>query len=585
MDPYTRKVYYEKHYPFHALCEILKRGGKDLTKREFAAVGAERDIWRRHLHPNAQNSDLAVNEIKEELRSQRYSERRVDFDLKAIHIGAVFSQQPQKNGNGVPQQRELTIDIDSTDYPHLHTSKDDLKGCDAVWPVIAFGLDLIGSFLEQEFGYSEFVRFYSGRRGAHMWVLDDHACRLTQDARVSIEELCNLRCDKSGVASDKTLDTARIYGYFEGCVEFFETVCLKSKMDGGLGLLDDEADVQAFFDLSGIRHSLLAHLPSTACSLTSDGVGRWRYIRDQVQDACNNLDKMDWARNIMNKTMLAYVWPRIDAKVTTGLNHTVKAPFSIHPATGRVCVPIFGSAYEFDPSSVVTARQVLEDETARERVASDVDRFLSELGKQPVDHPTKGKELPPLKTEDEEDGVSTEEMDIEDLCGPSSNRRDEIQKVDAEYEVTQRAWFLKVCRSFHLQKRGETLVVGLKWELGARGYFSRFTLDRQTVSMRSDDDEVGLERLVSCAKRLHSGSNSCDVWHRILKDDDVYLVLPDPNISDHEAKQKFKSFKSTLFNKHIVIATMDLSRHETSMRSHFDLLLSNHRNWVLTLEE
>ena len=58
-----------------------------------------------------------------------------------------------------------------------------------------------------------------------------------------------------------------------------------------------------------------------------------------------------------DEIMLQYTYPRLDIEVTKGLNHLLKAPFCVHPKTGRVCVPIDPRAADkFDPITVPTVR-------------------------------------------------------------------------------------------------------------------------------------------------------------------------------------------------------------------------------------
>jgi len=60
--------------------------------------------------------------------------------------------------------------------------------------------------------------------------------------------------------------------------------------------------------------------------------------------------------------VLQYTYPRIDAEVSKHRNHLLKAPFCVHPKTGRICVPIDPERIdEFDPELVPTVGQLLRE--------------------------------------------------------------------------------------------------------------------------------------------------------------------------------------------------------------------------------
>ena len=67
-------------------------------------------------------------------------------------------------------------------------------------------------------------------------------------------------------------------------------------------------------------------------------------------------------KHAMEDIILQYTYPRIDAEVSKHRNHLLKAPFCVHPKTGRICVPVDPDKIdEFDPELVPTVGQLLRE--------------------------------------------------------------------------------------------------------------------------------------------------------------------------------------------------------------------------------
>ncbi len=85
--------------------------------------------------------------------------------------------------------------------------------------------------------------------------------------------------------------------------------------------------------------------------------------------------------NAARDIIFQYTYPRLDDKVTTGVNHLLKSPFCVHPKTGRISVPINPDTCDrFDPFSVPKLSELIEEidafdaEHGKDSGVSDVDK-------------------------------------------------------------------------------------------------------------------------------------------------------------------------------------------------------------------
>ena len=335
-------AYYEKEFPAEEMCTLWDRawvGGGELSRMEIA-IELHDDCYIRWT------SVGSASDLKRLFKTKRPCK---------IHTGATFSDQPNFKKKGVaiqPLSRVLVFDIDLNDYP-LGIDANDRDSCDDGWPIVAAGMAIVVYILKRQFGFEHTLVTYSGRRGAHLSVFDKRACELTDEARDGIVKFLQ--------PSGKATEGARLkFGALMGTIwfdklyashvePFWTSKCIAPMHEGGMGLLDTPHDKNEFMALFGDSYAMR--------TLVLDVLtGPQMYAL--LLDFCKNSKFKESTTRALRETVLHFVWPRLDVAVTKSRNHLSKSMFSVHPKTGRVCVPVF-EIFKFNPRKCPTVHSLV----------------------------------------------------------------------------------------------------------------------------------------------------------------------------------------------------------------------------------
>ena len=327
-------------------------------------------------------------------------------DLKTLHVGASWSGTPRtpptdeqhKLDAAAPTRRAFVIDVDLQDYP-LGISKHDQSGNDRALPIVLVGMEVLKFLLQDAFGFKETFVFYSGRRGAHLYVVDERAVQMSDEARSAVASFFTFSADMTSgriKARDLTVhpNFSRV---FEMCKAVFVATVVQPRSQGGVGLLDSEDGVDRLLLLLDTRG-----LPNLRAELLArdGGCERWVHIESSVGELARR-DKMDWVKERLTDVILSFTWPRADMAVSAKMNHLLKIPFGAHFSTGRVAVPVMHTA-AFSPLSVPTVQDWTSLPALVREFKDEIDRLV---------RTRKEQSAPPPAAQERDDM----DVDIEDL--------------------------------------------------------------------------------------------------------------------------------------------------------------------------
>lgn len=389
-SPENHAAYYKHAFPFQVVHRLFAREwqarGPGPDKREYGVETYPDGVYRRwKACPRPEDLQAFVRQEK----------------FGKLNIGAVFDKCPLERwrcslGNEPkPVLAEFRIDVDLGDYEYLGIPATNLAENDLAFGIAGVAIEVFKAVLKTEFGFEHFLPVYSGRRGAHLWVLDKRACYLSDAARKAILDFLSpgQRVHASGRKTFRWLLKHPAFGvsgnskqqegvFCQIVYRFFQEKAVKSRLEGGLGLLDHAFDRSAFLTMIDERFAL-----EVATSVRSAATGSDALMLIVAELNLRPYAIRSWLYTNFNEAVCTLVWPRADTAVSTHMNHTLKSPFSVHPGTGRVSVPILYKKrplWKYDPATEAPMASGTMSESFRELVLLTT-AFIDAVARSPTE--------------------------------------------------------------------------------------------------------------------------------------------------------------------------------------------------------
>ncbi|KAH9174905.1 prim-pol domain-containing protein [Lactarius sanguifluus] len=359
--PELMLVFYRRLYPFKSIFKWLNHEhipGRLFTHREIAFT-LQNDVYLRY------NSFATADEFKKQTCT---------LNPSRFEIGPVYTARPRdrktiRPGAFTPVQRELVFDVDMTDYDSIRTCCSGADICKRCWGFIGAAVRVLDTAVRQQFGYRHLLWVYSGRRGIHLWVSDREAMGLTDDQRRALVDF--LTVIQGGKDMNKKVNVRPVVKGQGRAGDLPPSIqqAVEQLADPFGDLILQEQD--CFRGEAGWKE-LLQLIPDSKIverleqkwtrSEDRSSDDKWTDLKEEIKALYKTTQARQPMKQAMEDIILQFTYPRLDAEVSKHRNHLLKAPFCVHPKTGRICVPIDPEKIdEFDPDLVPTVGQLLRE--------------------------------------------------------------------------------------------------------------------------------------------------------------------------------------------------------------------------------
>ncbi|KAG9313457.1 hypothetical protein JVU11DRAFT_5781 [Chiua virens] len=350
-SPEVMLQFYRMLYPFKSIFTWLNHEHvptKLFTHREFAFT-LQGDVYLRYHSFNT----------AEDLKKQVLALNPTRFEIGPVYSAKPRDKKTVRSAVFTPQKRELVFDIDMTDYDGVRTCCSGGDICSRCWGFISAAVKILHSALVDQFGFRHLLWVYSGRRGIHLWISDPEAMDLTDDQRralvsaLTVVEGGKEMAKKVNVRMSNNELPPSLWGALKTARALFNPLILEDQecfrteegWDALLQLIPDHKIVDKF-------RTEWSKDPDRSSAQKWDELGTYIMKEGDVSRL----------KCLLEDVVLQYTYPRLDAEVSKHRNHLLKAPFCVHPKTGRVCVPVDPANVEqFNPRGVPTATQLLRE--------------------------------------------------------------------------------------------------------------------------------------------------------------------------------------------------------------------------------